>query len=485
MQRKGVALGINVLDRHIGSLGNAAFLAAATEGQNIALLVVAGVDELGASQVTPHQDGVVATPILDVFLFDQQFANLLVQRLAFVIAGAYDERLLSGLMSSQIIQRDTLVPCRSVTNLRKAALFREQAERRARHAARGQLDGALQLRVALAAHYLEFGDSHVIREQLPDGRSRFDRMVLSLIADKKNSLDALLPRGLQDSVGGSRGEQAGFIHDPQFRPGARRQGLLEEAGNRARVDAYFAERFDAATGHTKPAYVIAAAVGKIPNRADCSGLRSAGEPFDRRSPVARVQRKFRRLDLIGEQPSRSGPFLDLSRLGDGLRLPDSRAHEHQIVALEIQHLIRGKGASRMPPVGFFGADKRAALFSNGYPLAYSREVDTAHTVLEGRRFESAAVNYGIAFGRVRSGELKCGGSITAIGGVNVAAPERLPQVCTDVDAVSARPRAPLRLELGLVVIGLGLPGFQRCELGCCRTFQGRFGHVPLDVLSAL
>jgi hypothetical protein len=80
-------------------------------------------------------------------------------------------------------------------------------------------------------------------------------------------------------------------------------------------------------------------------------------------------------------------------------LPDSCAHERQIVALEIQHLIGGKGASRMPEVRFFGADKRAALFSNGYP--YSREVETAHTVLQGRSFESAAVNNGIAFGRVR------------------------------------------------------------------------------------
>jgi hypothetical protein len=76
-------------------------------------------------------------------------------------------------------------------------------------------------------NHLEFGDSHVIRKQLPDGRSRFNRMVLALIADKENSLDAVPPRGLQDSVRGSRGEQAGFIHDPQFRPGARRQGILE------------------------------------------------------------------------------------------------------------------------------------------------------------------------------------------------------------------------------------------------------------------
>src|SRR5260370_15448981 len=130
-------------------------------------------------------------------------------------------------MSSQIMQLDTLVPCRSVTNLRKAALFREQAERCARPAARGELDGALQLRVALAANYLQFGGSHVIRKQLPDGRSRFDRMVLALIADKKNSFDDVPPRGLQDSVRGSRGEQAGFIHDPQFRPGATRQRILE------------------------------------------------------------------------------------------------------------------------------------------------------------------------------------------------------------------------------------------------------------------
>ncbi len=49
MQREGVALGINVLNGQIGSLGDAAFLAAATECQNIALLVVAGVGELGAS----------------------------------------------------------------------------------------------------------------------------------------------------------------------------------------------------------------------------------------------------------------------------------------------------------------------------------------------------------------------------------------------------------------------------------------------------
>src|SRR6266481_6996392 len=133
-------------------------------------------------------------------------------------------------------------------------------------------------------------------------------------------------------------------------------------------------------------------------------------------------------------------------------------------------------SSRMPPVGFFGADKGAALFSNGYPLAYRREVDTAHAVLQGRRFESAAVNHGIAFGRVRSRELKCGGRITAIGGVNVAAPKRLPEVCADVDPVTACSRPPLRLELGLVVVGLRLAGFQRSELGCCRTFQARFGH---------
>src|SRR5690348_16979027 len=143
MQREGVTLGVNVLNGQIGSFGDAAFLAATTEYQNIALLVVAGVGELDASQVTPREDGVLATPIQDVSLFDQQFADFLVQRLAFVIAGTDDERLLSGLMSCQIILRDTLVPRRSVANLRKAALFREQAERLTRLAARGQLDGAL------------------------------------------------------------------------------------------------------------------------------------------------------------------------------------------------------------------------------------------------------------------------------------------------------------------------------------------------------
>jgi hypothetical protein len=80
----------------------------------------------------------------------------------------------------------------------------------------------------------------------------------------------------------------------------------------------------------------------------------------------------------------------------------------------------------MLPVRFFGADQRAALFGNGYPLANSREVDTAHAALQGHCFESAAVNHGIAFGRVRSRELKSGRTITGIGGVNVAALKRLP-----------------------------------------------------------
>jgi hypothetical protein len=56
-------------------------------------------------------------------------------------------------------------------------------------------------------------------------------------------------------------------------------------------------------------------------------------------------------------------------------------------------------------------------------------------VLQGRGFESAAVNHGIAFGRVRSRELKCGGRITASGGVNVAAPKRLPEVCADAGII--------------------------------------------------
>jgi hypothetical protein len=50
------------------------------------------VGELGASQVTPHEDGVLATPIRDVSLFDQQFADFLVQRLAFVVAGTRHRR---------------------------------------------------------------------------------------------------------------------------------------------------------------------------------------------------------------------------------------------------------------------------------------------------------------------------------------------------------------------------------------------------------
>ena len=62
----------------------------------------------------------------------------------------------------------------------------------------------------------EFGHRQILREKLAQWRASFDRVVLALIADEHQALDAVVLRGLQKLIHRPRRQQTGFINEPKL-----------------------------------------------------------------------------------------------------------------------------------------------------------------------------------------------------------------------------------------------------------------------------
>ena len=80
----------------------------------------------------------------------------------------------------------------------------------------GMRYGFAELGVALSADGVETGDKHPRFLHLEDRPSRFDRVMLALVADEDDPLDAFLACLVKEPVDLARREQARFVDNPDL-----------------------------------------------------------------------------------------------------------------------------------------------------------------------------------------------------------------------------------------------------------------------------
>src|ERR1700720_4661669 len=112
----------------------------------------------------------------------------------------------------------------------------------------GMRYGFAELRVALTANRVQAGSLHSRLLHLVDRPSRFDRMMLPLVADEDDARDTFITCFVKKAVDLTRWEQARFVDNPDF-PLACACGLaLEEACYGPGGNTGLGKRLDCARG---------------------------------------------------------------------------------------------------------------------------------------------------------------------------------------------------------------------------------------------
>ena len=152
----------------------------------------------------------------NVTAFDHLGADRSVQFLPLLVCRADDQNSLPGLMGSNVLARNLFTALFDVADFPDVAAAVKNRERLRDFASGGERHRFAELRIALAANGIEPGDQHSGLLHLIDGPSRFDRMMLALVAHKDNPLYALLASLAEKPVNLARGEQARLVDDPDF-----------------------------------------------------------------------------------------------------------------------------------------------------------------------------------------------------------------------------------------------------------------------------
>src|SRR5713101_2283712 len=95
--------------REIAVLGNALLLMGAVEVDDFALLIDLRIAELRRSQISPHQNAMLAAMLSHVPMLNQQLADFPIEGPPLVIARADHQGFLSSFMAAQIIGGDALI----------------------------------------------------------------------------------------------------------------------------------------------------------------------------------------------------------------------------------------------------------------------------------------------------------------------------------------------------------------------------------------
>jgi hypothetical protein len=101
-----------------------------------------------------------------------------------------------------------------------------------RSALRRQFNYSLKLRTLLASNHVQFGDSDVLHEKSENRSVGFNPVVLALIADENDPLDACFLRDLQRFLDLPGGQPTLFIDNPKLRARLTRQSVRDQAGCR-------------------------------------------------------------------------------------------------------------------------------------------------------------------------------------------------------------------------------------------------------------
>ncbi len=138
----------------------------------------------------------------------------------------------------------------------------------------------MQLRIALAADYIERRGGHPGLLHLVDRTPGFDRMMLALVADENDPLDTCILRQMEQPVHLPGGEQTRFVDDPKFPAVLFGRRIFEQARDRARQHSGFRQRFDTAAGGTEAPYEVALYLREFTDCSDGGGLGGAGATVD-------------------------------------------------------------------------------------------------------------------------------------------------------------------------------------------------------------
>src|SRR5208337_2224959 len=119
-------------------------------------------------------------------------------------------------MGSDIFSCDLLAALFDVCDFADIAAPLKDRKRVRDLAFRCERYGFAKLRVALSANRVQAGNQHPRLLHLEDRPSRFDRVMLALVADENDPLDAFLACFMEDPIDLTRWEQARFVDNPDF-----------------------------------------------------------------------------------------------------------------------------------------------------------------------------------------------------------------------------------------------------------------------------
>ncbi|HTW86916.1 MAG TPA: hypothetical protein VMD75_02815 [Candidatus Binataceae bacterium] len=193
---------------------------------------------------------------------------------------------------------------------------------------------ALELRIALAPNDVKSRDRHFAANQLIDWIADLNSLMLALIADEDDAVDAGALSQAQQPVQLARREQARFVDKPKLVLRWFNAAIFKQAGHCPGQYSRLAENLDAAAGWSETAHRIAALLSELADRAHGGCLRGACPTLDGGNPIAGGNRHPRRLNLIGEKAALDRPLRCLYRGGDRRCRAVSSAHHRDILSFE-------------------------------------------------------------------------------------------------------------------------------------------------------
>jgi hypothetical protein len=190
--------------------------------------------------------------------------------------------------------------------------------------------------------------------------------------------------------------------------------------------------------------------------------------------------------LVPKQAFGDAPPANFTGIGDRFGLPYAIADQGEILSLNREHRIGGKRTLRVLPVGLCCRDQPVRYLFPRHLSADAIEIRSSHCVLQGRRFELAAVNDRLAFGCMGGGKTESFlGDLPFVSWAYWAALPCLTSNQPSVDTVLDGSLFPFSFERVLVVIGFGLTGLQSYELCSFGTTDTLLSHRLFDILAPL
>ncbi len=319
---------------------------------------------------------------------------------------------------------------------------------------------------------------------LVDRAAGFDRVMLALVADEDDALDAQVLRQMQQVVDLASREQARFVDDPKLSALLFDLCVFKQARDSARENASFRQRLDAAAGRSEAADAIATFLRKLADGADGGGFGRSGAAVDGAQPIAGGERRPGGECLIGGKAAPRRPAFYFIGVSNRLRRAFSFVHERDVLAFECCHLRRCKRSNRVP-MARRDLDQPAlfAMVLDG--VADAIQNGSAHGVLKSKRLQLAPIGRGVSLDSVRR---RVAHGLVQFVGIDLGREGRTAHReggdALNLNPIGRRSLTPLFLERLLVALILGKPRAMGGNLGRGRTVHPKLRQLLFDLLAA-